>query len=272
MGPRGVVNALALDNIGMDGAKMMGPIAGGLLWPVIGAGGCFALLSAGYLLTFWLYLGLPSRPPPGAASAGPPLRRLREGLAYVARNPVILGVLAITVVANFLGFPFQNLVPVVAKQVLGLGSQLTGLLFAADGIGATVAAIYLASRGDLGREGRVFAVGSVCLIGGVLLFSCSQWFLLSFALLLLVGAANACFSTLQSSLILLGASDAMRGRAMGTLILAIGFGPLGALHIGALASLLGAPLAITVTAGAGLVCMGAIVRKATALWNFRSDR
>ena len=271
MGPRGVVNALALDNIGMDGAKMMGPIAGGLLWPMIGTGGCFVLLSVGYLLTFWLYLGLPACPPPGAASSGPALRRLAEGLAYVARSPVILGVLAITVVANFLGFPYTNLVPVVAKQVLGLGSQLTGLLFAADGIGATVAAIYLASRGDLRREGRVFAVGSICLIACVLLLSFSQWFPLSFALLLVVGAGNACFSTLQSSLILISASDAMRGRAMGTLILAIGFGPLGAFQIGVLASALGAPLAITVTAGLGLLCMGPIVWKATGLWNFRTD-
>ena len=95
--------------------------------------------------------------------------------------------------------------------------------------------------------------------------------MLSFAFLLLVGAATAFSSILQSSLIFLSSSDAMRGRAMGTLILAIGFGPLGALHIGVLASALGAPLAITVTAGAGLLCMGLIVWKATGLWNFRTD-
>ncbi len=271
MGPSRVVNALSLDSIGMNGAKMLGPIAGGLLWPVIGAGGCFVVLGGGYLLTFWLYLGLPASPPPGAASSGPVLRRLAEGLAYVSRSPVILGVLAITVVANFLGFPYQNLVPVVSRQVLGQGSQLTGLLFAADGIGATAAAIYLASRGDLRHKGRVFGIGSICLIAGVLLFSFSQWYPLSFALLLAVGAANACYSTLQSGLVLLSASDAMRGRAMGTLILAIGFGTLGTFHIGVLASALGASLAITATAGVGLLCMGLIVWKATGLWHFRTD-
>jgi predicted MFS family arabinose efflux permease len=271
MGPRGVVNGLALDNIGMDGAKMLGPIAGGLLWPVIGAGGCFALLAAGYLLTFWLYLGLPACSPPAAAGRGPALTRLTEGLAYVARSPVILGVLAITVVANFLGFPFAHLVPVVARQVLGSGPELTGLLLAAEGIGATLAAIYLASRGDLRYPGRVFAVGSTCLLACVLLFSFSAWYPLSFLCLLIVGTASACFSTLQSGLILLGASEAMRGRAMGTLILAIGFGPLGALNIGVLASALGAPLAISVTAGCGLLGIGLIAWKATGLWRYRTD-
>ncbi len=179
--------------------------------------------------------------------------------------------LVITVVANFLGFPFQNLVPVVAKQVLGMGSQLTGLLFAADGIGATVAALWLASRRDLRHKGRVFGIGSICILAAVLLFSFSRSYLASFVLLLAVGAGIAIFSTLQSGIILLSASDAMRGRLMGTLILAIGFGTLGTFHIGVLASALGAPLAITVTAGVGLLCMGLIVWKATGLWNFRTD-
>ena len=130
MGPRRVVNALALDHLGMDGAKMLGPILGGVLWPVIGLGGCFLVLAAGYGVNFFLYRGLLSAEPRRAASSGPVLGNLAEGLAYVLHHPVILAVLAITVVLNFLGFPYQNLVPVVAKQDLGLGPQLTGTLLA----------------------------------------------------------------------------------------------------------------------------------------------
>jgi hypothetical protein len=70
---------------------------------------------------------------------------------------------------------------------------------------------------------------------------------------------------MQSSLVLTSASDAMRGRAMGTLMLAIGFGPLGAIQIGLLASVLGASLAVTVSAGTGIALLTFIVWKATAL-------
>jgi MFS family permease len=116
------------------------------------------------------------------------------------------------------------------------------------------------------RKGRLFAVGSGVLIGGVLLFSCSSWYPLSFALLFVAGAGTACFATMQSSLVLTSASDAMRGRAMGALMLAIGFGPLGALQIGLLASALGAPLAVTLSAAAGAGLLALIVWRATALW------
>ena len=270
MGPRRLLNALALDHLGMDGAKMLGPILGGLLWPVIGAGGCFLILAVGYLVNFFIYLGLPSSKIQGPSSSGPVLRTLAEGLRYVFHHPVILGVLAITVVLNFLGFPYQNLVPVVAKKILEQGPRLTGLLLAADGFGAMVVALLIASRRDLKHKGRVFVLGSVLVMVTVLLFSFSPWYLLSFLLLLIAGAGGAGFATMQSGLILLSASDTMRGRAMGTLILAIGFQPLGTLLIGVLASAFGAPLAIAVTAGAGLLLLAPILWRATALWQFRS--
>ena len=269
VGPRRVVNAMALDHVGMDGAKIVGPILGGLLWPVIGAGGCLLILSVGYLVNFCLYLQLPSAAPPPSAGSPRVLRSLMEGLTYVLRTPVVLGVLSITAVMNLLGFPYQHMVPVVGRQVLGLGPLPTALLVAADGLGALTGSLVVASLGDVRWKGRLFVVGSFLLMGTVLLFSFSRWYLLAFGLLFLAGVGVACFATMQSSLILTSASDAMRGRAMGTLMLAIGFGPLGALQIGALASAWGAPLALTVSAGSGVLLLSLICWKATALWQAR---
>jgi MFS family permease len=269
VGPRRVVNAMALDHVGMDGAKIVGPILGGLLWPLIGAGGCLLILSGGYLVNFCLYLRLPAAAPPPPAGSPRVLRSLTEGLTYVFRTPVILGVLSITAVMNLLGFPYQHMVPVVGRQVLGLGPLPTALLVAADGLGALTGSLVVASLGDVRLKGRLFLVGSFLLMGTVLLFSLSRWYLLAFGLMFFAGVGVACFATMQSSLILTSASDAMRGRAMGTLMLAIGFGPLGALQIGALASAWGAPLALTVSAGSGVLLLSLICWKATALWQAR---
>jgi predicted MFS family arabinose efflux permease len=271
MGPRRIVNALALDHLGMDGAKMLGPILGGLLWPVIGLGGCFLILAAGYVVNFYLYLGLVSAEPKRVTNPGPVLRNLAEGLAYVLHDPVILGVLAITVVLNFLGFPYQNLVPVVAKQDLGLGPRLTGALLATEGLGAICGSLLVASRREVPHKGRIFICGSALVLAAILLFSFSSWPGISFLLLFIAGAGIAGFATMQSSVILLSASDAMRGRAMGTLILAIGFGPLGAIQIGVLASAFGVAPAITMTIGAGLLLLVAILWWNTALWHFGSN-
>jgi predicted MFS family arabinose efflux permease len=270
IGPRRVVNAMALDHVGMDGAKVLGPILGGLLWPAIGAGGCLLVLAVGYLVNFCLYLGLPPSPPRHSGGAGPVLRNLGEGLIYVLRNPVIRGVVAVTLVMNLLGFPYQNMVPVIAKQVLGLGPQLTGLLLAADGLGAFVASLFVASRQRVNRTGRLFAIGSLLLMTAVMLFSFSGWYLLSFALLFVAGAGIACFATMQSSLVLTNASDAMRGRAMGVLMLAIGFGPLGTLQIGTLASAVGASTAVAMSAGTGVLVLGLVLWKTAALRGARS--
>ena len=266
VGPRRVVNAMALDHVGMDGAKIVGPIAGGLLWPFVGAGGCLLILSAGYLANFWIYRRLPTAPPPQPASSPRVLRNLIDGLAYVFRTPVILGVVAVTAVMNLLGFPYQHMVPVIGRQVLDLGPLLTGLLLAADGLGALIGSLVVASLGEVRQKGRLFVAGSALMMTGVLLFSLSRWYLLAFGLLFMVGAGTACFATMQSSLVLTSASDSMRGRAMGALMLAIGFGPLGALLIGALASAWGAPLAVSLFAGSGILLLACVVWKATALW------
>jgi predicted MFS family arabinose efflux permease len=269
VGAEGVVNAIALDLLGMNLAKLLGPVLGGLLWPEIGTGGCLLLLTAGYILNFLNYLKLPSFPPLARSSA-PVLRRLTEGIGYALRSPVILGVLAITVVLNFLGFPYQSIGPVLARDTLDLGPRLTGLLLSADGLGAVVTTVVIAARPAMVRQGRVFALGSVGVLIGLILFSLSRSFFLSALSLFAVGCAAGCFGTLQSPLLLLSATPRMRAHTMGALMLAIGFGPLGVLQAGALASWLGPAHAVTLTAGLGFFATVLLAWKAKGLWAFRS--
>ena len=93
-------------------------------------------------------------------------------------------------------------------------------------------------------NGLIFAVGSGFQALAVLGFAFSGNYPLSLILLFFSGIGQASFGVMQSSIILLSASDEMRSRAMGTIVLGIGTGPLGQLMIGASAESFGAPWAV----------------------------
>ena len=111
-------------------------------------------------------------------------------------------------------------------------------------------------RSRLSR-GWIFSIGSIfqslalfvfafstSWVGALTLFGTSVAFPLAIFLLILAGLGHAFFSVMQSSIMLIAARDDMRDRAMGTLVLAIGAGPLGSLQIGKLTEVYGAPIAL----------------------------
>ena len=101
----------------------------------------------------------------------------------------------------------------------------------------------------------IFVVGSGFFAFVLLLFAFSTNFYLSVGLLAIAGLGRVCFGVMQSSILLLTATDEMRSRAMGSLTLAIGIGPFGRLQIGALAESLGAPLAQGIHSAIAIVAL-----------------
>jgi MFS family permease len=168
---------------------------------------------------------------------------------------VVLGVLCITIIMNALAFSYVQLLPVVARDHLGVGPALMGLLASADGMGTLVGALLLAALGRLPAHGRIFALGALLEVTSLLAFAASPWFAVSFALLFFVGLGNSGFSTMQSTIILLSAAPGMRGRAVGILGLCIGSTPLGLLELGAVAVVSGAPTAIGINAATAILLM-----------------
>jgi hypothetical protein len=99
-------------------------------------------------------------------------------------------------------------------------------------------------------SGWLFLSGSLMLCLLLIAFAASTSFPLSLIRLACVGLGQACFSVMQSSILLLSASDEMRSRVMGSLTLFIGAGPLGRLQTGALAEYLGTPMAVSLQSSA----------------------
>jgi len=165
----------------------------------------------------------------------------------------------VTVVMNIFIFPYMSLLSVFARDVLHQGPVGLGLLGTGSGLGA-FAGLYLINRlRERISPGLIFAVGTGFMCLAIFAFALSTLYPLSWASLLLAGMGQACFGSMQSSIILLTASDEMRSRAMGALVLAISADPLGKLQTGYLAERWGAPATIATQAMMAVVAITAIV-------------
>jgi MFS family permease len=252
-----VTNGIAVDSIGMQSSMMTGPILAGVLVSLISFSGTYVIITAFYLVSVVL-MWLVRMPPQVNINKGPHniFRNLFEGFRYVSRQNTILAVVVITVFMNLLLFPYQQMVTVIGRDVLGAAPWLIGMLMGAQGFGSLTGGILIASSSGISHHGRVYFIGSMFALLMLLLFSFSRWVGISLPLLYLLGLGAACFGTMQSTIVMLVAREEMRGRALGVITLAIGAGPLGSLMVGALASATSPTLAITMIASAGLVTVG----------------
>ena len=253
-----ITNAMALDSVGMHASRMTGPaLAGGLIALIGVTGGYFAII-AFYVVSI-IFMFMVRVPGQGKAVASVSvIRNLVEGFAYVRSHRVIFATVIITVLMNLLLFPYVQMVPVIAKDTLEVGPGLMGILLGADGLGAIIGSVSIASAGRLRHHGRVYLYGSLLGLTMALLFAASQWFGVSLVILMLLGLGTAGFGTMQSTIIVISASEEMRGRALGVISIAIGAGPVGALLIGIAAQFTSPSLAIAAFVTLGLISVGIV--------------
>lgn len=257
VGPKRVTNAVSLESVSMQGTKIIGPLLGGVLLARVGPGAAYLMLAllfvGSLLLTMTLVRRVPLPAPGGTGESV--LASLASGVREARSQPAIMGVLLITVWMNFLVFPYQQIMPVFARDFLHVGPELLGLLVAAGGLGTLVAALFIASKRDFTAHRQVFVGGS--LLSGVLVVvqAFSPNFEVSLLIQLLIGVGDAGFGTMQSTIILLSAHERARGRVLGILSVCIGTNPLGALWVGLAATYIGAPLAFGAGAALALVLM-----------------
>ena len=256
VGPRRVANAVSLETVSMQVAKIGGPVLAGIGLARLGAEACFGAIAILYALGLLVSLGLPARiGPPSGGSRTPLGATLAAGFRAAWEEPTVRAVLIITVLMNTLFFPYQHMLPVFAREVLAGGPEFLGVLVAADGLGALVGALAIASRRGFVAHRPLFAFSVLAAPFLLVAFSASRWGGLCLALIVVIGALESGFAAMQSTLVLLAAPEERRGGAMGILSACIGTQPLGTLWIGLLATGAGVPLAMATNAALALVLM-----------------
>jgi MFS family permease len=257
VGHKRVTNAVSLESVSMQGTKIVGPVMGGVLLARLGPVACYLVLAALFLgallLTFSLSrrVSLPASPRTDESI----LAGLATGFREARWQPAILGVLIITIVMNGLVFPYQQILPVFARDVLDIGPELLGLLVAVGGAGTLIGALWTAGRRDFVSHRQVFVGGSMLAGLMVVVQSFSPGYLTSIPIQFIIGIAESGFGTMQSTIVLLAAHERARGRVLGILSVCIGTNPIGSLAVASLTTYVGAPVAFGSAAALALLLM-----------------
>ena len=254
LGAQRVAQAVSLETVSMQFAKILGPLAAGFCLARVGPAACFAMIAIIYGGGLAVSTGLRGRlGGPGSAAPASIVSSLRSGLRVAWSRATVRATLLATIAINVLFFPYQHMLPVFARDVLLVGPEVLGGLFAADGCGALIGALLIASRREQFSHRALFAAaivsGPILLVG----LSGSRWLAVCLVLLVVMGAAESSFAAMQSTLVLLGSPEQTRGSVMGILSACIGTQPFGTLFIGFLTASIGVSLAFTVNAVLSLI-------------------
>ncbi|MBI4305263.1 MAG: MFS transporter, partial [Chloroflexi bacterium] len=248
--------AMGIESTTMQATRMIGPLFGGIFVASIGMQGVYFIGAGFQLVALVMALGVSSSGIRSDIAQVKVLANLREGFQYVRSNRLIIGTLALTIFVNLWGFSYSSQMPVIAKTELGVGAVALGILGTMEGLGGFLGALAISAWATPRTYTRIYLYGSFLFLTAVLLFALSHWYPVSVAILFAGGFGMAAFGSMQSTLMLISTAPEMRGRVMGVLVVCIGAGPVGSLHVGLLASLFGAPVALMVIALEGLVALG----------------
>jgi MFS family permease len=241
-----LANAIALNSIQFNLARVIGPVLGGLALANLGAAWCFALNGVSFVAVMVTLLLLQVRYVPGCTNETL-VASMKQGLQFVRLHKTMPALIILAFVMTMLGVPLGVFLPVFAANVFHQGANTYTLLLSTLGCGSIAGALAVAGLSHRVQRGRAALLSLVALGVAMAGFSLSTTLPLSLLLLFLSGAFTvACFS-LVSSLVQETTSDAMRGRVMSVYNVAFRGGmPIGSLLTGALVPHMSAPLALAV--------------------------
>jgi MFS family permease len=267
VGRRLTMNAVSLEALSQNVTRVVGPLLAGALIDLWSPAAAFAVMAALYVIEIGLLARMPLGGYSQPATTGPMLRYLADGFSALRSSQPIMGVLLISTFMNVFVFPYQQLLPVFARDALHVDAVGLGALSSAAGMGSVIGAVAIVTSVRVPRSGALFWVGSALMSVSLCGFALSDNFGLALVLLAIGGLGQAAFSALQTTIVLSAATDQLRGRALGALTLAIGSTPIGSLEVGALATAAGAPFAVAINAALCAVLVAAVALK---LPRFRS--
>jgi MFS family permease len=246
-------------------AFLAGPFIAGAIIAFGGVVWCYYLDAASFLAAIVCLRLLKIRVAP-APSRERGLKSMMQGLAFILKNPIVLALLVMDASVNFFG-AYRGLMPIFARDILGVGPTGLGALLGAPAFGALAGSGVAMMMGDPKRKTRLIVAVTLLYAAALVAFALSGSFMLSLAICFALGVLDAVGETLRMTVIQLATPDELRGRVQAVAFVFLIGGPfLGQAEVGLVAALLGAPGAVVL---GGVVATAIVVAMARTV--FRAD-
>lgn len=234
-------NAIALNSLMFNAARLVGPSIAGIIIALAGEGICFLINGLSFLAILASLCAMKIKVKKRDQGSYDMIKDLKEGFAYTFGFPPIKFILLLLAVISLMGSSYMVLMPVFAKDVLKGGPGTLGILMSSVGVGALVATLYLASRKSVVGLSPLIPLCSGIFSVGLIFFSFSHSLIISMLLLAISGFGFMTNTAVSNTILQTIVDDDKRGRVMSFYAMAfMGMAPIGSLLAGSLASKIGA--------------------------------
>src|SRR5258706_4083307 len=233
VGREDVASAVGLNSAAFNGARIIGPAIAGILIARVGLSPGFFLNALAFIFAITMLAQIPGRRPVPRIAPTTFVEEMLEGVLYAVRTPAVRYILSLQIIVSFCVFNFSVYVPLLARDVLGMGAEGFGLLMTCLGVGALSAGLTVGAMGASAPRQRTIVIALAVSLCGLLGLSFTRVFWLAALIMAITGFSGTlvmagCNTTLQ-----LPAPDALRGRVMSLYTLLSGGGfPIGAFWVG----------------------------------------
>lgn len=250
-------NAMSLNVTVFNISTIIGPSIAGILIASLGLTSAYVVNTLSFAAAIFLFAALGTKTTRGEETSIS-AESIKDGFRFVRSKTIIWS----TMILDFFSTFFSSataLLPIFAKDILAVGPQGLGFLYAAPAVGSVIAGFTLSHMGTISKQGR-WLISGVILYGlSTIVFGFSTWFLVSFVALVLVGIGDGISTVIRNTIRQAVTPDRLRGRMTAVNMLFFMGGPqIGEFEAGALAALAGAPFSV-MTGGVGTVIAAVIL-------------
>ena len=254
-GRNNLLKGIAANFFSMTIMGVVAPLAGGLILVELGMGQAFFLVGALLLVSLMvvsLLKGIDSPQYRGASHVDD----FMEGVRYVFRSPSVRLLILAVMVSETFGWAVESMLPVIARDELGLGPEGFSYLMSAGALGAAVTTVTISVVPNIENKGKLVLLGIIGFGVGLIVFAFSKLLILSLFCLAFTFGCGVAFESGLSTLIQEVIPDRMRGRVLSFQTFCWGFSGMAGFHAGPIAALLGAPIAVAI--GGGVVALNGL--------------
>ena len=251
-GRNNLLKGIAANFFSMTIMGVVAPLAGGLILAELGMGQAFFLVGALLLVSLMvvsLLKGIESPQYRGVSHVDDFL----EGVRYMFRSPSVRLLILAVMVSETFGWAVESMLPVIARDELGLGPEGFSYLMSAGALGAAVTTVTISVVPNIENKGKLVLLGIIGFGIGLIVFAFTKLLILSLFCLAFTFGCGVAYESGLSTLIQEVIPDRMRGRVLSFQTFCWGFSGMAGFHAGPIAALLGAPIAVAV--GGGVVAL-----------------